>query len=235
MRMNLRHNVYLKLFSFLLALVCWIVVSSEEDRIKDFAVPIDYVNLPDSLDFTGEVIDTVDVRLRGTEPVLRTVTEDQLSASIDLSEISLGEQYIQITSKMIQAPRGAMVVHIAPRVIPLHIEKRVQREVPVVAEFTGRPAKGHKKIEHVVEPAVVTIEGPANEVARVKRATTGTISLDGETEDYDVDVTPIPDARPGSRVRIIAPSGPVTVHVSIDPTSARRKSDSVDDSERASS
>jgi YbbR domain-containing protein len=222
MRINLRHNVYLKIFSFLLALVCWFVVSSEEDRVKDFAVPIDYVRLPDSMELSGKVIDTVAVRLRASEPILRNVTEDQLSARIDLSRIPLGEQHVPVTSKMIKTPRGASVVRIEPALIPLHIEKRVQREVPVVAEFSGRPAAGHAKGKHVIDPSVVTIEGPASEVARVKRATTGTISLDGETEDYDVEVTPIPDAGPGARVRIIAPPGPVRVHVSISPVSDGR-------------
>ncbi len=224
MRMNLRHNALRKIISFLLAVVCWVVVSTEEDRFKDFAVPIEYVSIPEGLELSGDVIDTVQVRLRGAEPNLRNVTGDRLSARIDLSRIPLGEQYVPITTNMIKAPPGAAVVRIEPGVIPLHVEKRVQREVPVVAEFAGRPAPGHRKRAHVIDPAVVTIEGPASEVARIKRATTGTISLEGESKDYDVEVTPVPDARPGSRVRVVRPAGPVRVHVSIDADASGRRS-----------
>ncbi|MCZ6695041.1 MAG: CdaR family protein [Acidobacteria bacterium] len=223
MRMNLRHNALRKAISLALAGVCWIVVSSEEDRVKDFSVPIVYTALPENLELAGEVIDTVAVRLRGAEPTLRDVTADRLTARIDLSEIPLGEQYVQINAKMIKAPPGATVVRIEPGLIPLHVEKRLQREIPVVAVFAGRPPPGHKKRDHVIDPAVVTIEGPASEVARVKRATTSTISLEGETQDYDIEVTPIPEAQPGSRVRVVRPTGPVRVHVSIDsPESGRR-------------
>ena len=216
MQMNLRHNALRKAISFALALVCWIVVSSEEDRVKDFAVPIVYSALPENLELAGEVIDSVAVRLRGPEPTLRDVTADRLTAHIDLSEIPLGEQYVSITAEMIKAPPGAVVVQIDPGLIPLHVEKRLQREIPVVAVFAGRPPPGHNKRDHVIDPAVVTIEGPASEVARVKRATTSTISLEGETQDYDIEVTPIPEAKAGSRVRVVRPTGTVSVHVLID-------------------
>ena len=47
------------------------------------------------------------------------------------------------------------------------------------------------------------------------RALTGTILLDGETGDYEVDATPIPDAPSWSRVRVVSPQGPVRVRVTI--------------------
>jgi len=75
MRFGLRQNLYLKLFSILLAIVCWFVVSGEEVSLKDFAVPLEYANLPRSLDLSGRVTDTVAVRLRAPEPILRAVFE----------------------------------------------------------------------------------------------------------------------------------------------------------------
>ena len=223
MRMNLRHNALRKAISFALAVVCWIVVSSEEDRVKDFAVPIVYSALPENLELAGEVIDSVAVRLRGAEPTLRDVTADRLTARIDLSEIPLGEQYVPITAKMIKAPPGATVVRIDPRPNTQHDAHRQQRENTDLAGVAGRPTPGHKQRDHIIDPAVVTIEGPASEVARVKRARTSTISLEGETEDYDIEVTPIPEVKAGSRVRVIQPTGPVRVHVSIDSPGSERR------------
>ncbi len=215
MRFNLRRNLYLKLFSLLLAIACWFVVRSEEDRIKDFAVPIDYVNLPAALDLSGRVIDTVAVRLRAPEPLLSMTSADRMSLRIDLSHATLGEQSIPLTPEMMRVPAGAEVERISPELIPVRIERRLRREVPVVAEFGARPPKGYERSRYTIEPPAVTIEGPASEVARVTRATTGTILMEGQTSDYEVEVTPIPDAPAGSRVHVIAPSGPVRVRVSI--------------------
>ena len=222
MRMNLRHNLSLKIFSLILAIVCWYVVRGEEERVKDYAVPLEYINLPPTLDLSGRIVDSVGVRLRAPEPVLRSITEDRLSARIDLSRAPLGEQYIQLTPAMIEVPAGARVDQVNPDLVKVRIDRKIRRDVPVVAEFYGSPPAGYEKIRHVIDPPVVTIEGPANEVGSVSRALTGTILLDGETADYEVDATPIPEAPAWSRVRVVAPQGPVRVRVAIAPTGARR-------------
>jgi YbbR domain-containing protein len=215
MRFSLKQNLYLKIFSLVLAIVCWYVVRGEEERVRDYAVPLQYTNLSSSYDLSGQVIDTVAVRLRAPEPVLRAITEDRLSARIDLSRAPLGEQYITLTPGMIGVPGGARVDQVNPELIKVRIDRKIRREVPVVAEFSGAPPRGYKKVRHVIDPPTVTIEGPANEVTQVTRALTGTILLDGEVADYEVEATPIPDAPSWSRVHVVAPSGPVRVLVSI--------------------
>ena len=217
MPFNLRQNLPLKIFSFLLAVLCWVVVRGEVERVKDFVIPLDYVNLPDHLEMSGTVVDTVSVRLRAAEAILRTITQDGMTAPIDLSNTPPGEQHIRLTEAIFNVPGGAQVVSIAPSLIPINVEKRVTREVPVVATFAGNPAEGYRKIDQIIDPPFVTISGPASEVARVRRALTGTIVLEGQTEDLQVEVQPIPDAPAGSRVRVVSPRDPVRVRVRIVP------------------
>jgi len=215
MRFNLRQNLYLKIFSVILAFVCWYVVRSEEERVRDFTVPLEYVGLPAGLELSGRVVDGVAVRLRAPEPLLGMITEDRLSARIDLGRASPGEQYVSLTPEMIRAPGGSQVERISPDLVKVRIDRRTRREVPVIAEFSGSPPSGYEKVRHVIEPPMATIEGPANEVEKVTRALTGTILLDGEPADYEIEATPIPDAPPWSRVRVVSPQGPVRVRVTI--------------------
>ncbi|HYV20345.1 MAG TPA: CdaR family protein [Verrucomicrobiae bacterium] len=215
MPFSLRRNIRLKSFSFLIALVWWAVVHGEDARIKDFVVPIDYINLAQSLEQSGRIVDTVTVRLRAPEAVLRNVTEDRLAVALDLGRAPLGEQHIPITGKMMRVPPGTEVVRVSPAVIPVRVERRARREVPIVAEFSGAPPKGFARLGYAVTPPVATIEGPASEVAAVSRALTGTILLEGETADMEFEVRPIPEAPSGSRVRILVPADPVLVQVRI--------------------
>jgi YbbR domain-containing protein len=217
MRFNLRENLPLKIFSLLVAVLAWLVVHGEEERLRDFVVPLDYVNLSPSFDISGELVDTVTVRLRAPEVVLKTITEDSISAPIDLSQLPAGEQRIDLTEKMITVPGGAQVVRITPAMVTLTIEERATREVPVVAEFAGLPADGYHKVAHSIEPAMVTIAGPASQVDSVRRVMTGTIVLEGETGDMEVQVRPIPEAPPGNRVRVVSPRDQVRVMVQIAP------------------
>src|SRR5437867_5658556 len=222
MRFNLSQNLYLKIFSLMLAFVCWYVVRSEEERVRDFAVPLEYVGLSPGLELSGRVVDWVAIRLRATEPLLGTITEDRLSARIDLGRASPGEQYIPLTPEMIRAPGGALVERISPDLVKVRIDRRSRREVPVIAEFSGSPPSGYERVRYIIEPPMVTIEGPANEVEKVTRALTGTILLDGETADYEIEATPIPDAPSWSRVRVVTPQGPVRVRVTIGRAAATR-------------
>jgi len=217
MSWNLRRNLALKLFSLLLAIVCWYVVRSEEDRVRDYTVPLEYVNLNPTLELSGRTVDTVTVRVRATEPLLKTITEDRISARIDLSRAPLGEQFVPLRPETIQVPGGAEVAWVQPESVTIRIEKRMRREVPVVAEFSGVPARGFEKLRYDIDPPVVSIEGPASEVGKVKTALAGTILLDGERSDFDVSVTPVPDAPAGSRVHVVSPPGPIKVRVVIRP------------------
>lgn len=216
----LRQNLRLKIFSLLIAVCWWAVVHGEDQRLKDFVVPIDYVNLASNLEQSGHIVDTVTIRLRAPEAVLRNVTEDRLAVTVDLARAPMGEQHIPLAEKMMTIPGGTEVVRVAPSVIAVRIERRARREVPIVAEFSGTPPKGYERLGYAVTPPVATIEGPASEVAAVNRALTGTILLEGEVADMEFVVRPIPEAPPGSRVRILVPTDPVLVQVRIGPTRA---------------
>ena len=217
---DLRRNLALKIFSVLIAVVWWAVVSGADTRVKDFNVPVDYANLSESMELSGRVVDTLMVRLRASDDVLRNLSEDRLSASIDLSRAPMGEQRIPIGSGMLRVPAGVEVVRIAPAVVSVHIERQVRRQVPIVVEFAGRPPEGFEKTGHSVAPPSATIEGPSSEVAQVTRALAGTILLEGEKANLEFVTHPTPEAPVGSHVRVVAPAEPVLVRVAIAPSGA---------------
>jgi len=214
---SLRANMKLKIFALLIAIVWWAVVRAEDTSVRDILVPVDYVNLPASMELSGRILDTVTVRLRAPDPILRNLAEDRLSASIDLARSPMGEQRVPMTGAMLRVPAGVEVVRISPAAVPVRLERRARRQVPIVAEFSGHPPKGYDKTGYVVTPSVATIEGPSSEVAQVTRALAGTIFLEGETADLEFATRPMAEAPPGNHIRIVEPTEPVRVHVSIGP------------------
>lgn len=214
---TLRRNLVLKVFSLLIAVAWWAVVRGADTRVKDFSVPVDYANLSETMELSGRVVDTLTVRLRAPDDVLRNLSEDRLSASIDLSRAPMGEQRVPIGRGMLRVPAGLEVVRIAPSVVAFRIERRVRRQVPIVVEFAGRPPEGFEKTGHSVAPPTATIEGPSSEVAQVTRALAGTILLEGEKADLEFVTHPTPESPAGSHVRVISPTEPVMVRVAIAP------------------
>ena len=74
---SLRENLPLKIFSVVIALVWWAVVRGEDARVKDFVVPLDYVDLPETLEQSGRIVDVVTVRLRASDAILRNRSEER--------------------------------------------------------------------------------------------------------------------------------------------------------------
>jgi len=218
---ELRRNLPLKFFSLVLALLVWILTTGESQKIKDLLVPLQYTRLPPGLAISGEAPDKVSLRIQAPEPILQRITEDQVDASVDLSRLQPGEQYLTLSPDRFRVS-GATVIRVEPQVVPIRIVRQAEKEVPVVPRIEGKPPEGYEVVDYRVDPATVVITGPEDAVRGIHRATTGSIPVGGLTASREIRVHPIPEADESGRVRIRDAGRQVTVHLGIREKTARR-------------
>ena len=96
----------LKLLSFGLALLLWMVVSGEETVERGLRVPLELQQLPAGIELTGEVPTTVDVRVRGGSSTLSRVSAGDVVAVLDLKSAREGRRVFPLTSDQVRAPFG---------------------------------------------------------------------------------------------------------------------------------
>jgi len=147
-------------------------------------IPLQFNNLPPTMSLTGDTIDAVNVRLRASDTILASLTAGQIDISLDLSNVTSGEQYIPITFDKIRVPFGAEVIKVTPTTIMLIVEKKVTQEIPIVPNFGGSPAPGYKLIRFSLSPSRVAIVGAESEVQEVGEATTDLVPLEGRREGF---------------------------------------------------
>jgi YbbR domain-containing protein len=87
--------------------------------------------------------------------------------------------------------------------------ERTTHSVPVNPVVTGTPATGYEVVSVAVDPAVVTLQLDANELAAVPAADTAPVSISGATQDVEADV---PLALPAG---ILPLEGTAVVHVTV--------------------
>jgi YbbR-like protein len=213
-RLELRRNLALKFFSGVLALLVWILTTGESQKIKDLQVPLQYTHLPPGMALSGDAPDKVSLRIQAPEPILQRITEDQVDGSLDLSQMQPGEQYLTLSPDRFHVP-GATVIRVEPRVLPLRLVRQAEREVPVVPRIEGRPAQGYEVVDYDVDPATVVVVGPEDAVREIRRATTGSISVEGLTTSRDMKVHPVPEADGSGQVHIRGSDRQVTVRIGI--------------------
>jgi YbbR domain-containing protein len=119
------HNWSLKLLSLLISLFLWVTYMTEPVAEVGYMVPIEFLNVPPSLEFAGDVPTQVHVRVRGRSVLLRRLARADLGITVDLTGKQRGDQDIQITPQDVDAPYGARVVSIMPaglhvRLVPRH-------------------------------------------------------------------------------------------------------------------
>ena len=175
-------NIWLKLSSLVFAIVLWFFVILSGRTETTMEATVSFVNLPPGL----EIMDspkTVDVVIEGQERLLRSVRQNEISATVDLSNTRAGKVFVTLTKDDISIPKMLTVNSINPETISLKIESQLVKSVPVKPAVVGLPQKGFAIVEISVVPAIIALEGPKSAVAKVSSIKTEPIDINGINAD----------------------------------------------------
>ena len=208
----LLRNWHLKLISLVLAAVLWAGVARTPTSEIGLSVSLEYQNIPPQTEVFGDTTDRVEVRLRGPSSLVRTLSPQDLSLSVDMNGMSLGQDRIlPLSPELVRAPVGVEVVRVIPARVRLNIEPTATRPVRIYPSLVGSPAAGFEIEKSVVTPETIQIEGPASHVQKMETIETAEIDVRGRqstfTENVELDIED-----PIIRIPNI---GPVTVEVKI--------------------
>jgi YbbR domain-containing protein len=207
----LTHNWPLKIVSLVLAAMLWMAVANEASSEIGLEVPLEYRNIPPQLEITGDMTNTVQVRLRGSSNVIKEITAKDVSTTIDLGKMARGEKIVPLSPQNVQAPFGAEVIRVNPSSVRFNLERTITKKIPVMPTIVGQPTDTYEVAKVSVNPSVVEIEGPESRVNALSSIATVPIRLDRkqthveQTADLDV---------PDPQIRLPHPS-PVSVKVEI--------------------
>ena len=82
----------LRVTSLALAVVLWIVIAGGDTVERGLSVPVELRNFPSGLETTGDLVNSVNVRLRSSPGLVESLDPGQVLARIDLQGAGEGEQ-----------------------------------------------------------------------------------------------------------------------------------------------
>jgi YbbR domain-containing protein len=177
MRYHPFRQLGLKILAVVLASVLWLTVAGEHVVERSVRVPLEFRNIPDTLEIVGDAPDSVDVRLRGSSAALSRLQSGEIVAVLDLASARAGSRLFHLRADEVRAPYGVEVALVLPSTLALQLEKSARRRVPVVPAVEGDPAPGFVVGRVLAEPASVEIVGPDSRVRQVAEATTEPVSV----------------------------------------------------------
>ena len=121
------------LVAFLLALGLWYTLNAREQIERVVEVRLDYKGLPTGLIVTGGQLNKVSVRLRGPQELLRSMTNREISYTMDLSGVTPGKNVIPLTTGENKPPelRAYEVLEVTPSRMILEVDKIMETNLPV--------------------------------------------------------------------------------------------------------
>src|SRR5215831_10361906 len=203
------NNWQLKIVSLVLAVMLWMAVANQASSEIGLEVPLEYRNIPRRLEITGDMTNTVQVRLRGSSSLIKDITAKDVSTTIDLGKMTSGEKIVPLSPQNVQAPFGAEVIRVNPSSVRFNLERTITKTIPVVPAI--QLADGYELGKVEVSPPQVQIEGPESRVNTLNSIATVAIRVDRrqsrveQTADLDV---------PDPQIRLVHPS-PVNVRVEV--------------------
>ena len=139
---------------------------------------------------------SVRVSLRGEALGIQPILEEDIEAYIDLGRYSNEGSYkvpVQIRKKGSALGVEPLEISVLPVEIPLVLERRVNKTIPVFPIFQGAVAYGYELTSQSLIPGSVAAEGPRSAMDYRSGFNTETINLDRRYDDFSIMVNIIND------------------------------------------
>jgi YbbR domain-containing protein len=181
-------NIGLKVAALGLGTLVWFTVSGPRVERTISGVPVIYRNVPTSLEISDQT-EEASVHVRGTDSQIRRLLPGDLVVEIDLAGERPGLVVLPLRTDQVTIPFGIDVTEVAPGAVTLTLEESAAVEVPVRPTIDGKPAAGFVEAGTKVDPATVTVVGPARRLKTTTSAITQRVSIEGARDTVSQTVT----------------------------------------------
>jgi YbbR domain-containing protein len=166
-------NFLWKFAALAIAVLLWIAVANEPEVSAFVAVPVVFKDLPETLEISSDVVDKVELEMRGPSGELRNFSGTRTAVVLDMSDVMPGERTYAIGDKDVQLPHGLTLIRALPSQLHFVFERHKTRTVPVDVRFSQPPAK------FKVTPKSLTIAGAESRVDQISAVPTDRLDTSG--------------------------------------------------------
>jgi YbbR domain-containing protein len=175
-------NIGIKIVSILFAILLWLYVTAQIGEKQTFKVPLDLVNVPESLTVASEVPKELTVTIRGARSELMKLRFlSRIRGTVDLGGAKRGRVVVPLSAAILNLPSGfpaGDAVVAAPKSLTLDFERIVVAYLPVIPVFRGTLPKGLIIVgQPSASPPVVLVRGTAAAMNGVTAVETEPIDL----------------------------------------------------------
>jgi hypothetical protein len=174
-----------KLIALGITLAIWFGVTGQSITRRIRNVHVNYLQ-SNEMQITNEPIHEVEITITGDKQKIDRLKEEDLVISADLSVIQAGDKIVQLSPETVSLdlPSGVKLNEVQPNKIAIKLEKILEREIDVKADFEDTLSDGFEVYTKTVEPLRVRVRGPESIVKSLDSISTEKISLENRKADF---------------------------------------------------
>jgi hypothetical protein len=174
-----------KLIALAITLAIWFGVTGQSVTRRIRNVHVNYLQ-SNEMQITNEPIHEVEITITGDKQKIDRLKEEDLVISADLSVIQPGDKIVQLLPETVSLdlPSGVKLDEIQPNKVAVKLEKILEREIDVKADFEDSLPEGLEVYTKSVEPLRVRVRGPESVVKSLDSISTEKISLENRKTDF---------------------------------------------------
>lgn len=193
---SITHNLGAKVLALMVALLVWFNASGQEEVISVRTASFAVNGVADTLAIASPVPASATVRIAATRRQMVALGFQRLAVEADLSGFGPGRQRLPLTGNDVRGIGGidpGRVQVVTPPALDVELEPVATRRLQVSLVTTGALPANLLLLEGgaFVDPAWVTVRGPASRVERVQHVSTAPVDLarvrESLTRDVDIE------------------------------------------------
>ncbi len=175
-------NMGLKILSLFFALFLWFYVTAQIEGIETVQVPIEVLNIPDSLVIVSDIPRYAQVNVKGSRSeLLKVRLFGNIRLTVDIGGVQGRELTVPLSRGMVSLPEGLKsegVSIVSPRTLSILLEKRASKVIPVKPFFKGSLPKDLAFLKSPeIAPDRVIVRGPERTVEELSEVETEPIEI----------------------------------------------------------
>ena len=166
-RLARKENILARIIRLLIACAMWVYVMTDQNPIVERSVEVHLQqnNLPNNM-MVFNAPEKILVRVRGSRTqVMADNLDKQISASINLKNITEGQQSLPITVTY----AGGEVVTVTPKEVSIYVDTVSEKKVPVTTRIVGAVSSDMTIGTSVITPPEVTLRGATHRIDKVNK------------------------------------------------------------------
>lgn len=166
-RLARKENILARIICLLIACAMWVYVMTDQNPIVERSVEVHLQqnNLPSNM-MVFNAPEKILVRVRGSRTqVMADNLDKQISASINLRNITEGQQSLPITVTY----AGGEVVTVTPKEVSIYVDTVSEKKVPVTTRIVGAVSSDMTIGTSVITPSEVTLRGATHRIDKVNK------------------------------------------------------------------